>query len=94
MDIFVWLGSKNVIIILTTKSDVIDKYLHLYYSSLNPKLSTCGCLVIIGNSDNVQTILEKMKGANIDVEDAKERTPLHGAVMYNNTDVVELLVDR
>ena len=67
---------------------------YLDYSSLNPKLNTDGCVVIIGTSYNVQTILEKMKGANIDVEDAKERTPLHGAVMYNNTDVVELLVDR
>ena len=46
-----------------------------------------------GNSFNVQQILYLMKGADIDVEDTKERSPLHGAVMYNNTDVVELLVD-
>lgn len=33
-------------------------------------------------------------GADIDKEDSRGRTPLHVAVMYNNLDIVKLLLDR
>ena len=52
-------------------------------------------LFITANSYIVKKILEKMTmNAEIDVQDKKERTPLHCAVSNNNADIVELLVDR
>ena len=52
-------------------------------------------LCIVANSNIVTKILDKMTmNAEIDIQDKKGRTPLHCAVTNNNTDIVELLVDR
>ncbi len=66
--------------------------LNAHLSQSKPHAVFCACAT--GTRYNVETLLDRVNNVGIDTEDKKERSPLHGAVLYNNTEVVELLVDR
>ncbi len=50
-------------------------------------------IVLLGKRWNVEKILDYVE--NVDFpEDNNDKTPLHGAILYNNPEVVELLINR